>query len=116
MSTTPTHNPVPLRFAALLQTKDWYHCDYDRILASHRSEDFKTGITCVYNMQHDPQIESIEVLLGDEFTHEGGVNQHALHSLRLAIWEAQKAFAEHEKRLNALRGSPQGRIYKRTHT
>ena len=115
MSPTPTHSPVPLRFAALLQTKDWHHCDYDRLLESHKAEDRKAGITCVYNMQHDPQIDTITQLLGEEFTHEGWVNQHAVHSLRLAIWEAQKAFAEHEKRLEALRGTAQGRIDKRPH-
>ena len=112
MTTTPTYNPVPLRFAALLQTTGWCHCDYDRLLESHRIEDQKTGITSVYNMQRDPQIDTIEKLLGDEFVHKSCVNQHALHSLRLAIWEAQKAFAEHQKRLQALRGTAQGRIDK----
>lgn len=109
MSPTPTHSPVPLRFAALLQTKGWHHCNYDRLLESHRADDLKCGVTCVYNMQHDPQFDTIEALLGDEFAAEGYVNQHAIHSLRLAVWEAQKAFAEHQERLAALRGTAQGR-------
>lgn len=109
---TPTHNPVPLRFAALLQTSGWHHCDYERLLESHRKEDTQCGLTCVYNMNNDPQIESIKHLLGEDFVHEGWVNQHAIHSLRLAIWEAQKAFAEHEIRMQNLLGTPSGKIDK----
>lgn len=109
-SPTPTHKPVPLRFAALLQTSGWHHCEYDRLLESHRDDDIRTGVTCVYRMEHDPQYDSIAHLLGDTFVHEGWINQHAVHSLRLAIWEAQKAFSEHEKRLEALLGTAQGRI------
>jgi hypothetical protein len=107
---TPTYKPVPPGFAALLQTGGWRHCDYARLLESHRADDERHGLTCKYNMSADPQGDTVTALLGEQFVHEGEVNQHALHSLRLAIWEAQKAFAEHEKRLQALIGTAQGRM------
>lgn len=109
MSPTPTYSPVPKVFAELAQTGFWTHCEYERTREGHLKEDVRTGSTCFYDMRQDPDIDKIQTLLGDEFAAEGYVNQHAIHSLRLAVWEAQKAFAEHQERLAALRGTAQGR-------
>lgn len=109
MSPTPTYSPVPKAFAELAQTGGWSHCEYERTRDGHLKEDVRTGVTCYYSMEEDPDIKKIEALLGAEFATEGCVNQHAIHSLRLAVWEAQKAFAEHQERLAALHGTAQGR-------
>ena len=96
-------------FAELMQTEGWTEIDYERTRLGHLKDDEREGYTCVYDMRKDPEIETIQALLGDEFAKDGHVNQHAVHSLRAAIVQAQKAFKEHVQRLEALRGTAQGR-------
>lgn len=121
--------PIPKSVLAALGASVWKHEPYDLnkfqgLVELHAQGDARSGCTSVYHLSDkraDDFSESIsaselQAMIRDgaipEWAHtpQGtGVNQHWLHSLEQFYAECTVAWQKHQKRTDALRGTPAGR-------
>jgi ribosomal protein S18 acetylase RimI-like enzyme len=116
---------IPKAVCDLLAEHLWKHMDFARTLEGHREGDTRSGRTSAYFLyknRDDPygcfSYEEAKKLQAAGALPAGFctirptvavVNQHAGHSLQQFLHDAQKLYAEHLARVEALRGTPHGR-------
>lgn len=121
---------IPLAVARLLAKGPWKYDEYAlnqfaAMVEHHSANDHRGGLTCAYFLSDEPGFNS-DMLTPKEFAaivkagaidphfhHEGGVNQHWLHSLMQFYAECTKAWIDHQERTKAILGTPAGRIYRK---
>lgn len=121
---------IPLAVLKPLAKGPWKYDDYAltqfaTVLESHHKNDMRDGGTCTYvlgamgggfndDMMTLGELKAIVKAgaIDQTFHTEHGVNQHWLHSMCQFYAECTKAWIEHEKRTQAILGTPAGRIWR----
>lgn len=105
---------------------DWSLTQFAWALEIHREGDWRSGQTSYYAMHDDCNSDMMTtaelkaIIKADAIDpafynadNGYGLNQHWLHSMCQFYAECTKAWIEHEKRTQAILGTPAGRIWRK---
>ncbi|MBX3601121.1 MAG: hypothetical protein KF863_10885 [Rubrivivax sp.] len=124
MSAGKTPEPVPNAASRLLKER-WQAADADELIEHHAQGDAQHGCTSAYVLRNRAEqceaftfAEAVALHRAQAWPSEFGcmdgdtfyLNQHAAHSVQEFLHEAGLAWARHLQRMEALRGTPAGRI------
>lgn len=117
---------IPLAILKPLTRGRWRRSEYDlnkfdSCIEIHKQRDFESGNTCAYaineytdSLKPDEMKAIINADAIDPVFHKSGVmvNQHWQHSIEQFYAEVTKAWDEHCQRVEALKDTPSGKIFR----